>query len=211
MFSSKIIKTICYIIISIACLAAVILIVVGANFLADREKGAWIYIACGILLPFLSIVWVFPIFALANIDINVVNMKTEMESLNKKVDQIDSCSSIKNEENCKENSIFKGETHIVDENPIRLANSKVDVPQKELNRNVLQTNIYKESLNFINKKYGVNISEDDDVGVVKEKIESIEYQTTSFAILKNKIRKADGFSEIANAIIMHKTANDNNR
>jgi uncharacterized membrane protein required for colicin V production len=81
MINSKGIKILCKVIMGIVYVLCGFSIVAGISSLVDDEKIGILYIVLGILLPLITTVSLYPIFALANIDENIQSLNSKIESL----------------------------------------------------------------------------------------------------------------------------------
>lgn len=189
MFSSKVIKILCYVVTCFICAISIALFVVGVCQVIDKNNFGVFFIITSLLLPFLCTVSLYPMFALANIDKNI-------NILNEKVEEfINSCKK----EKMTFSDVFANDLNSNIEN----RNKSFD-EAKYLNQYEKSTIL--EAIDFICERYEISISFDDDIYTLKEKILSIKSNSTRSSILKSKIKKSETKEEILNIFVTHKVA-----
>lgn len=180
MIGNKGIKIFCYIMMGIVWTISGILLVFGVVRATDKNWYSLFFIALGLILPLVCSISLYPIFALANIDQNIY-------MLNKKVEEIATNNTTsKTEHNCAPYNNSK--TNIVD----CFESDTVSI----------------NAIHFVCKEYGVSVSLEDDIETIKEKISSIQNDSSKADIFKSKVIKAETKEEILRIFIMHKIAHD---
>ena len=190
MISSKGIVVLCYILTGFVFTAAIVLFFVGIVQLADKSAIGGLLIAISLVLPLVVSISLYPIFALANIDVNVA-------SINEKIDRITKNSKEITQE--KQNDPPKTDlSH----------NFFTPAPKREEAKEDNNLFKYAEAIDYVNKRYGISIFSKDDIDTIKEKVASIDGGGFSALILKRKVEEATSIDEIINVFVMHKVAND---
>jgi hypothetical protein len=187
MIKSEFIKWLCCVIFILAIVMAIVAIIVGLSLINDKINYGWFIVVVGVISPLITAVSLFPVVALAKIEINVSKMKEEMEEININFQKLLASKKVNSS-----------------------VNTESDCDKNETNLQHVNDDYFKKAIDFFNSRYNTHINYDDEIQVIKDIILSIDCSTTSYAILKSKIEKAKSFFEVKNAIIMHKVVNDNN-
>ena len=189
MITSKGIKTLCYVVMGLVFVAAVILLFSGIIQLADKNKFGFVWIVLSIIFPLITTVSLYPIFALASIDENI-------SMLNQKIDKIVS-----------DNKHFEQEKS---QSTVTTGISRTFfTPAPTIEKENGDKNLFEcaEAIDYVNKKYGISIFSKDDFYTIKDKIASIDDGGFSALILKRKVQEASSIDEVINILVMHKVAN----
>ena len=183
---SKFIKIYCYALMGLSTLASLALLIAGLVSLADEGNLAWFFIILGIVLPLASIISLYPLFALSRIDENLCSLTEKVNSLT----QVP--VTAKNKE-------ASHKPFIQDKKPIQSQPLFEHIPPS-------LSSSFQDTISFINKKYSINLCEDDNIDLIKEKIASIENPSFSVVILQSKIASAATKEEAINLLNMHRVA-----
>ena len=191
MLSNKYIKLLCYILIIIIDIAAIVLLIMGISKIAEDDSTGTLFLLMGVIMPILVSVSVYPIFALARIDSNTsdINQKFEylLDVLTKKADL--------NEEIEDDEDDFTAED---------LPNDSID-EDVDCQDDVLPIDL----IYYINKKYDIGLLIDDSIEEIKKKIERIDSKKNTLVItFKARIALAKDIKEIISLIKMHKVINE---
>ncbi len=184
MISGKIVKAFAWIIMIIFDLIAVCLLIAGAFRMGDIV-GAILF-GSGMLLPLIIGVMLYPMVALASIDENVKEM-------NQKYDSVLRILRANRNKSCDDNN----------DSPIYHESTKTQVLTTEVNLNQ-----HLDLIKYVNVKYNLDITSEDSIEILKNKIESIEEKGSSVQVLKKKIAELNTIESILLAIQIHKTIND---
>ena len=227
MFTSKIVKKICYTILILELIAAVVMIVLGIEGVIKKEAGGALLLIIGIVLPIVALLSIYPTLALTNIDEN-------LQELNEKVDDIISKNnsndvkysapqrvytnnrSYSNTQNSyshatkTENIVHEDNANKVNYQPKNEIDNNahaVKVEHKERNSSEILVQYMADSnvIDFINQKYSTNIEPDDEIDTIKHKVSNILDNSTPASILKVKVSRAKNVEEIISIFNMHKT------
>ena len=188
MITSKGMKTLCYIVMGLAFFAAVVLLLLGIALLADRNSLGIVLLVLAIILPLVTTVSLYPIFALASIDENIL-------ALNRKIDKIISIKQSPAQEKPQAPPPPEiSKNRFTPEPP----------PEKEDgNKTPFERT---EVIDFVNKRYNISIFAKDDFYTIKEKIANIDDGGFSALFLKKKVQEASSMDEIIDILVMHKVA-----
>lgn len=186
MFSNKWIRNICYIFSLIIDVLAIILIILGIIKLANNNTLGWVLILGGIIIPIVTIISIYPIFALANIDNNFSELISKFDLIIEqlKTRKANDESVLISQEN--EYNLYQQE----------IKQSSVDDVDK------LHENLFE----YINKTYNIKLDKNDSLDAIKIKIDSIDSSSNlNVTILKDRIAVANDIEEIYSLIKMHMT------
>jgi hypothetical protein len=165
-------KYLCGSLLIINLVCSCIIILYGAVSLLKTNNGIYvIWILSGALSPLVGLLAIYPIIALANIDLSV-------SKLNEKIDRISTDK-------------YPSVTNHIPHHP-----SETSIPDRHPPQST-------DPFNYINQKYNINISPDDDIQIIKAKVAEIENNEAT-AILKQKIASSSTMSEILTAFKIHK-------
>ena len=194
MFSSKLIKIFCWVILSLACLGAMILAIYGLSLLGENTKSGLVLFFISPLLPIFTLVSLYTIFALANIDENLA-------MLNRRVDRIEYRLSPAAAKQTVAGTASVNET---------ASNQAIGQEIKNDSGNVTKdkdAEIPTDAILFINKRYNTALDVNDSLQTIKEKIAGITVNSTSANILIRKISKAEDLAEVRSIVQLHMAAN----
>ena len=141
MINSKGIKILCYIVMGLIIAVSLFLVIFGISQLADKNTSGVIWLVLAIALPLVVTVSLYPIFALANIDENLLR-------LNQKVDRLLIKKDMPKEEKASASAPVVQQVAPVVE-PI----SRTSQTSKTNSMNKVE-----EAINYINVKYNLQIS-----------------------------------------------------
>ena len=189
MINSKGIKILCYIVMGLIIAVSLFLVIFGISQLADKNTSGVIWLVLAIALPLVVTVSLYPIFALANIDENLLR-------LNQKVDRLLIKKDMPKEEKASASAPVVQQVAPVVE-PI----SRTSQTSKTNSMNKVE-----EAINYINVKYNLQISIDDDCETIQRKIDAVEEGGFTGIALRRKVLEATTKEEIINIFIMHKVA-----
>ena len=192
MISNKGIKVLCYIVMVCALLVSCVLIILGIKGMIDENRFSAIWMAFGIALPLVASVSLYPIFALANIDENLILLNQKWDVIASKV-----LCNTKSEESATTEVLLENKINGSSEDIISIENSS---------KRTIQVDKLHDAIEFINQKYGINIDVDDSLDAIKFKISQISDNSSSANILIQKVSNACNIETIASAFILHKAA-----
>ena len=189
MINSKWIRTLCYIVVGMVCLLALMLIIFGISALADeRTISGVIFIITGILAPFIICVSMYPIFALSLIETSTSNIKNHLEhivylleSKPKVVAPAQDSPPLTTPQHTPSNI---SPTQATDENNI---------------------DSLEEAIHFINQEYNIDIDVADNLGTIQEKILNTNSLGAKGQIFRKRILAANSLDEVYSAIKIHRT------
>lgn len=183
MFSSKFIKLLCKIALFCVYAFAIFCIVYGVKNTEDGNSVNKFFVLIGVLIPIFATISIYPLFALANIDEN-------LSLLNEKMD-----IKLENDRRYRYESTEKEKTHASKNN-------------NEIEENIVPVNkkqrLTQDVVDFINERYNISLTLDDDVETIKIKITNINEKLTTAEMLKNKVLSANSEEAIFSALNMHK-------
>lgn len=179
MISGKIVKALCWTLMILFDAIAVGLLIAGIYLMSESHSLGMILFGSGIILPLIIGVILYPVVALASIDENIKEMSKKYDLM--------LCVLRKTKNNCDDN---KGSTH----------HELVDESEVSFNRHL-------DLIEYINGKYAIDITVNDSIQDVKNKIDSIEEKNTSIQIFKQQIRDLSTKESIILAMQIHKTIN----
>lgn len=185
MFSSKIIKVILYVFLSISVIISLSLIIFG---ITSEGLNRILGIIIGIVFPFVALIFVYPLLALANIDENLTTLKEKVDFLIK--------------HNNNQDNLDYNASNVVGN--ITVNNQDEQSLNIEINEKNDSDNTINGEIDFINKKYGLDISENDSALAAKLQILSIVSSEPTVKIFQEKVLNAKNMQEILNAIRIHK-------
>ena len=201
MIYSKFIKIICYIVMGIVCLAALVLLFAGVDsiFEEDLSIGRGIgLIVVSLIIPLIALISLYPIFALANIDENLQSLKNKVDSI------IGDTNSFETNECNKDFNKSKE----FEENPInRYYENKIDNKQDiEMhdNNDILDVSVL--AIEYFNDKFNLDLDSEDDYQTTAEKIYSIEDNSPSIQTLKLQISEANTRKEVYKILNKYRVA-----
>ena len=187
MFSGKVIKSLCYIVIGVILIVSCFLLCMGILSLVDDDSLGVAWIVLGLVLPFMTTVSMYPIFALASIDENLAEINQKIECF---VSDRSTSRAAPNMPLCAAQS------------PL---NQKLPTSNKPLDL-VVHSQRSGDAVSFVNQKYGISILPEDDLATIQEKISSIQDGGFSVIILKRKVMEAGSKEEVDNIFVMHQVA-----
>lgn len=212
MVNSKIVKILCYTLITLSCFAGITLLIMGISSFNDNSYSI-IFLIVSIALPLTTIIITYPLFALASIDKNT-------DDINKKFDRVidlltkTPVNKVKRSYtscNCNDDTdnLYKNPTNTKIVTEKSLPESSLKQESRESIRESVQSStpsVYTDEIeniiSFINNFYKTNLSSADSYDILKEKIEKISnYQAK---VLKEKIVSAFTKEEIFATLKMHK-------
>lgn len=177
MITSKGVRILCNIAVGIAYFVALILLVAGIVILAGEQYVLGIiYVFLSIVLPLIANLAVYPLFALSQMESNIANLNNELSEI---YELLRSAHS---------------------ETPTSPAPNTLPVFEPVATPSVVD----EGAIDFINKKYNLNISINDDIFSIKEQIADIETHNQSIEILKNRVICAKTYDDILVAINNHR-------
>ena len=182
MIKSNAIKILCYVIMIFSVLVSILFLITIIDLATKIEIfDPTLLILFALFFPLLTSVSLYPIFALANID----------ESLSKLNEKLDKIIYLNNHESKMSGRHEKSISSKPCTEPISSFFSAENTQNKKIN----------EAVQYINNKYGTDISLEDEYQTIKEKIQKIN--NTSFAcdILKKKVSIAKNKEEIINTFL----------
>lgn len=190
MISSKGIRILCYFVMGFVIFISLILLVFGLVSLFNEEKLGGVLIVLGLLLPLIVTVSLYPIFALATIE-------ESLSSLNAKIEQI--VSSTSNNDNEKD-------TQVPTSHPLWDKTDFEDATEyaTKNNNDSYPTSYLSKTLGYINLKYEISISIDDEYEEMKEMVLNIENDSFQANALKNRIKDAKTKEEILAILNSHR-------
>lgn len=193
MISSKGIKILCYIIMALAFVASFVLLIMGVLWAIDGSKASIAVLIIAVVFPLGVTVSLYPIFALANVDENLASLNGTVEELVHKI-------SLKIPENGAPSSEIGSNSSAVIPAQDKPANSAYK------QYNPAKTYTEKETVEYVNAKYGLNISLDDSCETIKEKVAAMNATGFYIIVLQRKVAEAQTKEEIINYFAMHHVA-----
>lgn len=191
MINSKWMRILCYIAMGFSCLVALILLIFGLGNLADENKVLGIvFVILGILLPIITSISLYPIFALSLIETNTSEMK---EQLNLIVALLKLISQ----------GVHKSQNEPTPAPP----QSEPLISFTPPPTNAESIDSLNDAINFINQEYNLDLDITDNLITLQEKIlkaDSLEYKGQIF---KKRILEATTLNEVYSVIKMHRTIN----
>ena len=169
-------------------LISIIFILLGIHKMLDEDKSSFVWLILGLALPLVVSVTLYPIYALANIDENI-------RMLNEKLDTIVS--------NVLPDTSKNGKKELPPQN---ITSSNNTPTNEQQNNKTIPTVKAQDAIDFINKKYGIDISIDDNLDNIKFKVLQISDSSSSIRILIQKISNATDIETVIEAFILHKVA-----
>lgn len=179
MIKSKGIRILCYIAMGIVYLVSIIMLIYGLSSLAEEDSRSLgvLLIVLSIIIPIITSISMYPVFALSLIETNTSKINDNLETI---IDLLE-----------------KNPTPTI---PQQTATPHQNYPPMDL------TNPLKDALNFINQRYNIQIDISDDLHIIKEKILEINEINSSTQIFKKRIIDADSKDGVWNIIKMHHVA-----
>ena len=173
MIKSNAIKILCYVIMIFSVLVSILFLITIIDLATKIEIfDPTLLILFALFFPLLTSVSLYPIFALANIDEN-------LSKLNEKLDKIIYLNN--------------HESKMSDQHEKLISNFSPPETHK--------TKKINEALQYINNKYGTNISLEDDFETIKEKIQKTDNNSSAYSVLKKKISTAKTKEDIINSFV----------
>ena len=195
MINGKGIRLLCKILMTIVCILSIISLIAGICLLISEENWFYlIFIIVGIVFPLVTTVSLYPIYALANIDENLI-------LLNKKIDRVFG-EGISKPSQPTEPIVLKNDIP-TESQPTQSRNEakKVDREYQVNDKRV------QEAINFVNSRYGTDIRLEDEFEVIVRKVCHIGERTSSVIIFQKNVCSARTKQEVLNAIIKHNAVN----
>lgn len=187
MVNSKFIRILCYIAMAIAYLAAIALIISGVVDLVNEERTllSTAFIVLGVLLPIITSISLYPIFALSLIETHTSDIKDKLDHVAELLE-------------AKPQGITP-QQHI----PTPSTPSTTTAPAfvtKEVNYDSLE-----EAISFINLEYNLNVNINDNLMAIQEKILQSNLLESKAPIFRKRILEASSLNEVYSAIKMHRS------
>ena len=190
MFTSKGIKIFCNVVAIVVCVLSLASMLLGVLFLAlNLTLNSIVPYVSLILVPvligggfiflILTIVWLYPLYAMAHIS-------EKLESIEEMVADLAYGEEKEQDEERK--------------TPIT-RDDKEEMPAKQMNHSEKDE---KEVVEFINNKYNINLHLDDSFDDLQSKIQAIEDDSPRAMLLIKKVSAASNKSEVLSALQMHK-------
>lgn len=192
MIKSKGIRILCYIVMGITYFLAVILVICGCVALIEEKFGFGIVlILIGIIIPLTVTLSLYSVYALSLIE-------SHTSKLNDNIEQILKLHGNSSNDNCTQTKTpFSSTTAVPAPKPLQ---PLIPVPPPILPAEEV-------AINFINKKYNIQIELSDDLNMIKEKISTIEAVDNSVQIFQRRINSTVSFDEALSIIKMHHVVN----
>lgn len=171
---AKVLCCVIFVLIGIICVATIIYSVCE---IIMGNKLAVVFLLAAIIIPLMVFVFLFPIWALANIDINVVSIRRNIVGVEKE-------SRIDN--------VFHEEISHLKNNS---GEEKTEKRTREID---------EELINFFYDRYNVKLNREDSVEEIKTKIFSIQNPITN--TLKNRIEQRSEKNEVIADLRNHRAA-----
>ena len=143
----------------LSCLISILLIFLGIKGVAEKNESSVIWIIFGLILPLIVSISMYPIFALANIDENINCIK---QTLNERGAMIQRSTTTHETQSPK---------NIID-TPKADSNGDSSYDETKILETV-PTDRLKDIVDFINKKYDIEIEVNDSLETIKLKIANI--------------------------------------
>lgn len=183
----KAIKSICYTIIVIVDVIAFFLMLYGLReiLFGDSVRLGIILIVISIILSAHTLLSVYPLLALSKIEKHTSDMN----------DQLDEIIVLLEDATCGKAIVTIGNNA-----------ASLDATSTTTSR-VNYDDSFETAIDFVNHKYGLQFSANDNLQSIKEKVLEIDDQAPSAQTFKNRILSADSFDEIKSLFKMHLIVN----
>lgn len=177
MITSKGVRILCSIAVGISYFVAVILLVAGIVILSGEQYLLGVIcVFLGVVLPLVANLAVYPLFALSQMESNIANLNNDLSEI----------------------------YELLRSTPHTSLNPNLPHTLPVFEPATTPTVSDEDAIDFINKKYNLNINMSDDVFSIKEKIANIETTNHSIEIFKNRVTCAKSYDDIIVAIKNHR-------
>lgn len=205
MIKSKGIRILCYIAVGISYFASLCFLIAGINRLIDESfLAAIIYIILCAIIPLVTNLSLYPIFALSLIESNTASLNDKLDDM---ISLLEDMSMPRSSQNNSSESTKVAPTPMISPNPTQKDETPTFVSNDNQPEHVVQ------AIDFVNKKYNLHIDLRDDYFLIKEKISKIQATNKSVAIFKNRVIDATSYDDVISAINIHRVVahkdNDN--
>ena len=180
-----ILKALYYISIGISFCFSVFLLGLGVLMLLEGESAGRISIAAAGALALVTFMSAYPIFALGVVE-------EGLSKLNRKVDDL--------QRNVQESNQY------ADTSKSRYWFTPAEESVRYSKQELFEIPTYEEAIKFINQKYGISILSEDNLALIKEKVEKINDGGFSAIIFKQKVNETTSEQEVRKIFIEHKVA-----
>ena len=203
MIGSKGIRVFCYIIMTIAYIASVVLLILGIEAVGGRGSNSmgWTLIIAGIALPLTTTISLYPIFALSK-------MEDSLSDLSEEVKKISYALERQVPQNVPYAQVPPPSAYPAPPTPSAPpapSAPNCQMPPRMPNSAPTQGNT-QDAIAYLNSTYHLNLSVADDLSTLKNKIASIADANFGTLILKQKVAESVTVEQVYSVFVLHKAA-----